>query len=90
VDEEKVKEETKKIIGKGRKALRYGVNIFVYTFVGIFMLLMIFFGISQTSFFKNWLRDTVVQIVNDEIHGKLSIGEIDGTIFTSLIIKMLL
>lgn len=87
MDEEKVKEETKKIIGKGRKALRYGVNIFVYTFVGIFMLLMIFFGISQTSFFKNWLRDTVVEIVNDEIHGKLSIGEIDGTIFTSLIIK---
>jgi len=87
VDEEKVKEETKKIIGKGRKALRYGVNIFVYTFVGIFMLLMIFLGISQTSFFKNWLRDTVVQIVNDEIHGKLSIGEIDGTIFTSLIVK---
>ncbi|MDP2364253.1 MAG: hypothetical protein Q8M94_10865, partial [Ignavibacteria bacterium] len=87
MDEEKVKEETKKIIGKGRKALRYGVNIFVYTFVSLFMLLMIFFGISQTSFFKNWLRDTVVEIVNDEIHGKLSIGEIDGTIFTSLLIK---
>lgn len=87
MDEKQIQAETKKIIGKGRKALRYGVNIFVYTFVGIFMLLMIFFGVSQTSFFKNWLRDTVVEIVNDEIHGKLSIGEIDGTIFTSLIIK---
>ncbi len=87
MDEEKVKEETKKIIGKGQRALRYGVNIFVYTFVGIFMLLMIFFGISQTSFFKSWLRDTVVEIVNDGINGKLSIEEIDGTIFTSLLIK---
>lgn len=85
--EKKLQQETKKIIGKGRKALRYGVNIFVYTFVGIFMLLMIFFGVSQTSFFKSWLRDTVVEIVNNEIKGKLSIGEIEGTIFTSLIIK---
>ena len=87
MDEKKLQAETKKIIGKRRKALRYGVNIFVYTFVGIFMLLMIFFGVSQTSFFKNWLRDTVVEIVNDEIHGKLSIEQIDGTIFTSLLIK---
>ncbi len=87
MDENKLQADTKKIIGKGRKALRYGVNIFVYTFVGIFMLLMVFFGVSQTSFFKNWLRDTVVEIVNDEIHGKLSIAQIDGTIFTSLLIK---
>ncbi|HEX7357661.1 MAG TPA: hypothetical protein VF270_08150 [Ignavibacteriaceae bacterium] len=87
MDEKKIKEDTRKIIGRGRKTLRYGVNIFVYTFVGIFMLLMIFFGISQTSIFKDWLRDKVVETVNQEINGKLSIGEIDGTIFTSLIIK---
>lgn len=87
MDEKEVKEKTKKIIGKGQRALRLGVNIFVYTFVSIFMLFMIFFGISQTSFFKNWLRDTVVEIANDELNGKLSIGEIDGTIFTSLLIK---
>ena len=87
MDEKEVKEKTKKIIGKGQRALRLGVNIFVYTFVSIFMLFMIFFGISQTSFFKNWLRDTVVEIANEELNGKLSIGEIDGTIFTSLLIK---
>jgi len=87
VNEKEVKEKTKKIIGKGQRALRLGVNIFVYTFVSIFMLFMIFFGISQTSFFKNWLRDTVVEIANEELNGKLSIGEIDGTIFTSLLIK---
>lgn len=84
MSQEKVQEQTKKIIGKGRKALRYGVNIFVYTFVGIFMLLMIFFSISQTQIFKDWLRDKIVEVVNDEIHGKLSIGKIEGTIFTSL------
>ena len=87
MDEKKIQEETKKIIGKGRRALRVGVNVFVYTFVGIFMLLMIFFGVSQTSLFKDWLRDTVVEIVNGEINGKISIEQIDGTIFTSLLIK---
>ena len=87
MNDKKLQEETKKIIGKGRRALRLGVNIFVYTFVGIFMLLMIFFGISQTSLFKDWLRDTVVETVNNEINGKISIAEIDGTIFTSLLIK---
>lgn len=86
MDEKQVQEQAKKIIGKGRKALRYGVNIFVYTFVGLFMLFMIFFGVSQTSFFKNWLRDTIVEIANEELNGKLSIGKIDGTIFTSLLI----
>ncbi|MCZ7608848.1 MAG: hypothetical protein M5U17_01665 [Ignavibacterium sp.] len=84
---EKLQQEGNKIIGKGRKALRYGVNIFIFTFLFIFMLLMIFFGVSQTSFFKSWLRDFIVETVNDEINGKLSIGEIEGTIFTSLIIK---
>ncbi len=87
MDEQKVQEQTKKIIGKGRIALRYGVNIFVYTFVSIFMFFVIFFGVSQTSLFKNWLRDTVVEIVNDGINGNLSIEQIDGTIFTSLLIK---
>ncbi|MFZ2324478.1 MAG: hypothetical protein WAV89_12385 [Ignavibacteriaceae bacterium] len=81
------KEQKVKIIGRGRRALRIGVNIFVFTFVGIFMLLMIFFGISQTQVFKDWLRDTVVEVVNGEINGKLSIDKIEGTIFTSLKIK---
>lgn len=87
MNEKQVEEQAKKIIGKGRRALRLGVNIFVYTFVGIFMLLMVFFGISQTSLFKDWLRDSVVQIANDELNGKLSIGELNGTIFTSLILN---
>lgn len=84
MSKEKVKAESKKIIGKGRKALRYGVNIFVYFFVAIFMLLMVFFSISQTQMFKDWLRDKVVETINAEINGKLSIDKIEGTIFTSL------
>ena len=84
MSKKEVKEQTKKVISKGQRILRYGVNIFVYFFVSIFMLIMIFVGISQTQIFKNFLRDKIVEIVNKEIHGKLSIEKIEGTIFTSL------
>ena len=87
MDEKKVQEQTKKIIGKGRRALRLGVNIFVFTFVGIFMILLLLFGVSQTSIFKNWLRETIVETVNEQINGKLSIEKLEGTIFTSLLIR---
>ncbi|WP_337864632.1 hypothetical protein [Ignavibacterium sp.] len=74
-------------IAAWRRVLRYIVNSMVYFVVGIIFLLMIFFGISQTSLFKDWLRDTLVETVNKEINGNLSVQEIDGTIFTSLMIK---
>lgn len=48
---------------------------------------MVAFGISQTSLFKEWLRETLVETVNKEIKGNLSVEQIDGTIFTSLQIK---
>ncbi|MGQ9644645.1 MAG: hypothetical protein ACUVT3_12375, partial [Ignavibacterium sp.] len=76
-----------KKIATWRRVIRYIVNSMVYFVVGIIFLLMIFFGISQTTIFKEWLRDTLVETVNKEINGKLSVKEIDGTIFTSLIIN---
>jgi len=63
------------------------VNGFVFFFVGIFILLLIVGGITQTSTFRNYLREKVVELVNGEINGKLEIGKIDGTIFTSLIVR---
>ena len=48
---------------------------------------MILFAISQTSTFRSWLREKVVTTVNGSINGRLSIDKIDGTIFTSLILR---
>uniref|UniRef100_A0A832G8H0 Translocation/assembly module TamB n=1 Tax=Ignavibacterium album TaxID=591197 RepID=A0A832G8H0_9BACT len=76
-----------KKIATWRRVIRYIVNSMVYFVAGIIFLLMIFFGISQTTLFKEWLRDTLVETVNKEINGELSVQEIDGTIFTSLMIK---
>ncbi|MBZ0199555.1 MAG: hypothetical protein K8H86_06790, partial [Ignavibacteriaceae bacterium] len=37
--------------------------------------------------FRNWLKDFVVEQVNGALNGKLSIEEIDGTIFTSIYLR---
>ncbi len=68
----------------GRRIFRYSVNTFLYLIFFITILLLFTFIITQTNAFKNWLRDQVVEIVNEEINGKFYLGKISGTIFTSL------
>lgn len=48
---------------------------------------MIAFAISQTSTFRGWLKETVVEQVNSSTNGNLFLESIDGTIFTSLILN---
>jgi len=63
------------------------INYFIYTGVGIIILLLIAFGITQTSTFRDWLKDFIVEQVNTSTNGKLNIDRIDGTIFTSIILN---
>lgn len=51
------------------------------------MLLLFVFILTQTSAFKNWIKDQLVETVNDQINGIISVGKIDGTIFTSIILQ---
>ena len=48
---------------------------------------LVFFAISQTYTFREWLREKVITTVNESTNGELSIEEIQGTIFTSLILN---
>ncbi len=48
---------------------------------------MVLFGITQTQTFRNYLKVKVVELVNSSINGKISLDKIDGTIFTSLILR---
>ncbi len=79
--------QTKKKIKKKRTLLQRIVNVFLYTGIAVFILLVIAFGFSQTSTFRNYLRDLVIAQADSTIDGNLHIGEIEGTIFTSLILK---
>lgn len=63
------------------------VNVFLYIGVVVFAVLVFLFGFSQTQTFRNWLRDFVVETANANLNGKLSIGKIEGTLFTSLLLR---
>ncbi len=72
---------------KKRTLLQKIVNVFLYIGLGIFLLLVIAFAVSQTSFFRNWLREKAMSAANDALNGEVYIGQLDGTIFTSLIMR---
>ena len=63
------------------------INSFIYFGIGVIIAFMILFAISQTSTFRNWLREKVITTVNASINGSLSVEELDGTIFTSIILN---
>ncbi|MGE5681180.1 MAG: hypothetical protein ACM34K_09920, partial [Bacillota bacterium] len=79
---------TKKSKVKPKKsAFRKIVNVFLYTFIGIAVLIGLLLGFTQTSTFREILRKEVIKQVNNSINAKLDIEKIEGTIFTSLIIR---
>jgi|GEM_PF-474500 len=82
-----VKEEKKKKPKKKRPLFRKIINGFLYFFLGIVVLVLVILGITQTSTFREFLRSKVVEIANSELNGTVHIGKIEGTIFTSLILK---
>ena len=63
------------------------VNVFISIFIAFLFLIFLFFGISQTSTFREYLRKTVVNEVNNSINGQLTIKKIDGTLITSLYLR---
>ena len=79
-------EEKKKNNVRKRTLLQRIVNVFLYAGIVLLILFMIFFAVSQTAFFRDKLKNYVVEKVNDSINGKVSIGKLDGTIFTTVIL----
>ncbi len=71
---------------KKRTLLQKIVNIFLYFCLGVFILIVIALGITQTSMFRKYAKNTAVEQVNSALNGKLSIGRLDGSIFTSIIL----
>ncbi len=63
------------------------INYFLGAGIGLIVILLTAFGYTQTSSFRNWLKDFVVEQVNSSTNGKLNIGQLDGTIFTTLVLS---
>lgn len=70
-----------------RTLFRKIINYFLAAGVGLIVLILIAFGYTQTSSFRNWLKDFVIEQVNSSTNGKLIIENIDGTVLTSLILS---
>ncbi len=70
-----------------RSLFRKIINVFIGMVLGIILLTVILIGFTQTITFRNWLRDKVVTIANEELNGKLNIEKIDGTILTSIFLR---
>lgn len=70
-----------------RPLFRRIINYFLGAGIGLIVILLIAFGYTQTSSFRNWFKDFLVEQVNSSSNGKLAIEQLDGTIFTSLILS---
>ncbi len=52
---------------------------------GILILLIgLLLGLTQTSFFRNWLKNQLVERSNEYLNGQLSIADIEGNLFTHI------
>ena len=58
------------------------MNFFILFFIGLFILLLLIFGFTQTKTFRSLLKEQVTLAVNDALYGKLEIGSIEGSILT--------
>lgn len=79
-----MKKKTKKV---KRSLFHKIVNFFVAIAAAIIVLIVFFLGISQTSTFREYLREKIVDAVNSSISGNLYIGNIGGTLLTTLSLK---
>ncbi len=51
------------------------------------LLFVVLFGFSQTSTFREYLKDKIVEQANSNLNGKFYVDNINGTIFTSLFLR---
>ncbi|MBI2417525.1 MAG: hypothetical protein HYV28_06405, partial [Ignavibacteriales bacterium] len=70
-----------------RSAFHKVVNYFLGFLIGLFVLILIFLGFTQTATFREFARKQVLVILNDSINGRINFEQLDGSIFTTLIVR---
>jgi hypothetical protein len=69
---------------KERTVLHKTINWIVAFAIAFIIIFILLFGFSQTQTFREYLRETIIAQADSSINGNLSIGSIEGSIFTSL------
>ncbi len=70
-----------------RSILRKISNGIIGFFITILFIVAIFFGFSQTSTFRNMLKDEILELSKNSLNGELNIGNVEGTLITHLVLK---
>jgi hypothetical protein len=69
------------------RSLTYKIFHFIGKFLlTLFVIVLIAIGFSQTVAFRNLLREQIISFSKEKTIGKLSIGKIEGSLFTNLAI----
>ncbi len=82
----KQEKKNKKVKFK-RSVFRKILNTIIAAVAILIVLIIIFFGFSQTETFREYLRHEIISNVNNSTKGKLYIERIDGSVLTSLFLK---
>jgi translocation and assembly module TamB len=56
-------------------------KIILYTVLAISLLVIILLALTQTRFFKDWIRDKIVDAANQSLNASLTIDRIEGNLF---------
>ena len=86
---EEKKIENKKPQNKPRKKSRF-FSYLILIFSTLLLFLVLVISLTQTSLFRNWLKDYLTDTVNESFSEKqsvLSIGELEGNFFSEIIVK---
>ena len=78
------------VLGVGGPALRAARRLSRYVAIAVLSLVILLgagVAVTQTSWFKNWLRQKAVSQAAQYLNGELTIGRLSGNIFTGVVLE---
>ncbi|WP_026474813.1 translocation/assembly module TamB domain-containing protein [Alkaliflexus imshenetskii] len=69
--------------------MRKALNIILWFFLSLFLLVMGALAVTQTAWFRNFVKEKAIEIAGENINGAIHVDEIRGNFFTNLEIRNL-
>lgn len=64
--------------------MKRAAKIIGWIFTGLALLVLLLLTLSQTGWFRSWVKDKAIQVANEQLEGELLIGQLKGNFFTHL------
>ena len=69
--------------------MKRAAKIIGWIFTGLALLVLLLLTLSQTGWFRSWVKDKVIQVANEQLEGELQIDQLKGNFFTHLDLRHL-